>query len=291
MVSTVKAMQRCIELGKAYLISQITNGLCLEFHKQFKHGPSWAWTTACVGSTLSEFGFKSEKMLEAILSLQHENGGWSYNTTVLPDADSTLRVIQFLKKIGFIDRTIIVKAEQYVILHQLQDGGFTTYLPEEAKDTGYTGYERGWCSSHPCVTALAVNQLQDISVVERAFAYLQNQLKKVGATAYWWKTRYYVLYETGRSNGAVFGDDPVEIALALLLKSKLGIYDPVLIQKLLVLQRDNGSLPPSKQLRVPKPHQPLDEITGKERIIEDELGIFSTCATIVAISRQLTLLQ
>lgn len=89
-----------VEGGKEYLTSRLVNGLCHEFY-QLRHGPSWAWTTACVGSTLSEFGGVSDEMVGAILDLQHKNGGWSYNPNAPPDADSTLRALQFLRKIGF----------------------------------------------------------------------------------------------------------------------------------------------------------------------------------------------
>lgn len=278
-------MSRCVELGKAYLISKIVNGLCFGFHG-FQHGPSWAWVTACVGSTLSEFGFVSKEMLEVILSLQHKNGGWSFNPRVHPDADSTLRTIQFLRKIGFNDKIVINKAEQFVILHQLQDGGFATYLPEAAKSTGYQNYEKGWCSSHPCITALAINQISDIVVIRRAKKYLMQRLENNNPRAYWWKTPYYVRYEAGYPNGVIKTSDSVEIALILLLKSKLGKYTPVLVERLISLQCDDGSFPSSRQLRIPHPHQTIDDIVGDERIVEDDQGIFSTCAAIVAVERQ-----
>lgn len=285
MADIAKRMSKCVELGKAYLLSKITDGLCFGFHG-FKHGPSWAWVTACVGSTLSEFGFVSQEMLEIILSLQCKNGGWGYNPKVFSDADTTLRVIQFLKKIGFRDKAILERAERFVISHQLADGGFTTYLPEAAESTGYQDYEKGWCSSHPCVTALAINQLSDPVVVARAKNYLLQRLNNGDAKAYWWQTHYYVRYEMGYPNGESQTEDPVELALALLLKSKRDIYNSVLIGKLLFLQYDNGSFPPSQQLRCPLPNRGVDDVREDERIVEDSGGIFSTCATIVAIKRQ-----
>lgn len=41
-----------------------------------RHGPSAAWTTACIASTLSEFEKAPEGLLKTILKLQHEDGGW-----------------------------------------------------------------------------------------------------------------------------------------------------------------------------------------------------------------------
>ncbi len=290
MADTKKAMQRCVELGRAYLLTQLTAiGLCFEFH-QLRHGPSWAWTTACVGSTLSEFGLVPDEILEVILGLRHKNGGWSYNPSVPADADSTLRVLQFLRKIGFSDQSILHQAEQFVALHQLSDGGIATYRKDIVKAMGYS-FTEGWCSSHPCVTALALNQLQDTDIRQRASIYLQTKLKEDGPEAYWWRTKYYILYEVGAPDGTFLDEDPVEIALALLLKSKLGIYDFDLIQRLMILQREDGALPSSKMFRIPRPQQFSNELFGNEEIVEDKRGVFSTCATIVAISRQLALLQ
>jgi len=284
-----KAMQKFVVMGRTYLLTQLTTtGLCFEFH-QLRHGPSWAWTTACVGSTLSEFGFTPREILEIILSLRCKNGGWSYNPTVPADADSTLRVLQFLRKIGFEDKVIISQAEHFVALHQLPDGGISTYHEDTVRDMGYSVYD-GWCSSHPCVTALAINQLRDVTVLKRASFYLQNRLTQIGPEAYWWRTKYYVLYEIGKPNGGILKDDPVEIALALLLKSKLGICDIDLVKRLILLQEDDGSLPPSGVFRIPRPNQLLEELIGDEEVVEDKKGIFSTCAAIVAVFRQLTLL-
>jgi len=281
-------MRHCIELGKTYLISKIDDGLCQEFH-QLKHGPSQAWTTACVGSSLYEFDYVSKDMIDVLLSQQHENGGWSYNPSVSTDADSTLRAIQFLRKIDFKDKKVIERAEDFVVSHQLEDGGITTYLPEEAKSTGYLWYEKGWCSSHPCVTALAINQLRDIDAIQKAKVYLQKRLENHNSIAYWWNTPFYVLYETGHQNGYDVSSDPVEISLALLLESKHGVYNPELTQKLLPLQREDGSFLPSRQFHIPHPYQTVNDIVGDEKVIEDKQGIFSTCSAIVAISRQMKL--
>ncbi len=285
MTDMAKTMSQCVELGKAYLISKIINGLCFEFH-QMQHGPSWAWTTACVGSTLSEFGFVSQEMLEVILSLQCKNGGWGYNPKVFSDADTTLRVIQFLKKIRFRDKTILERAERFVVSHQLSDGGFATYLSEAAESTGYKNCS-GWCSSHPCNTILAINILSDQSVIAKADEYMSQRLSKSNFNSYWWRTPYYVRYEMGLPNGPPQSNDPVELGLALLLKSKRGVYDPTSTRKLISLQTDNGSFPPSSQFRIPDSNKSVgDNIDEGERILYDYQGIFSTCAAIVAIERQ-----
>lgn len=277
-----------VEAAKAYLLTRVENGLCLEFH-QLRHGPSLAWTTACIGSTLAEFRVVPPTMLETLLSLRWDCGGWSYNQKAAPDADSTLRVLQFLAKAGFNDQAIIAKAERFVISHQHADGGIATYLPEVVVQMGYP--EGGWTDSHPCVTALAARVLQNEKAREQASLYITRRLECDDARAYWWRTQWYVRYESGAMNGEPVGTDPVEMGLALLLKARLGRADSRLMASLSELQLADGSFPPSHQFRIPRPNQFLDDVTEETETVEDSTGIFSTAAAVVAIARQVALLH
>ncbi len=277
-----------VEAAKNYLLTRVENGLCLEFH-QLRHGPSLAWTTACIGSTLVEFRSVPQGMLEALLSLQWDCGGWSYNQNSVPDADSTLRVLQFLAKVGFDDQAVTDKAEAFVISHQQADGGIATYRPEAVAMMGYP--EGGWTTSHPCVTALAARVLRSQRARAKANRYLTDRLRKGDARAYWWRTPWYVRYESSWINGEGIGDDPVEIGLVLLLKARLGIEDRELTTRLMGLQLGDGSFPASHQFRIPRPHQFLDDITEQTEVVEDRTKIFSTAAAVVAISRQEALLH
>lgn len=273
-------MINAAELGKEYLLSRLAGGLCCEFH-QLRRGPSVAWTTCCVGSALTEFGAVPPEMVKAILALQHRSGGWSYNALVSPDADSTLRAIQFLRKAGVKDEKVLGRAERFVLKHQGSDGGFSTYLLRTARLLGYPDV-RGWVSSHPCVSALALNLIRDERALHRAHQYLEKERRP-----YWWRTPLYVLYEMGRlPEQEVESDDPVEMSLLLLLKTKLRITDQETAIKLSSLQRLDGSWSPSQMFRVPRPHQLLPELTGAEEIVPDQQGIFSTSAAIVALARQ-----
>ncbi|OGY48421.1 MAG: hypothetical protein A2663_01690 [Candidatus Buchananbacteria bacterium RIFCSPHIGHO2_01_FULL_46_12] len=286
-----KAMKNAeiIDAAKTYLLTRIENGLCLEFH-QLRHGPSLAWTTACVGSTLAEFQVVLPAMIEALLSQQWDNGGWSYNQNfVSADADSTLRVIQFLGKAGFHDQKVIDRAERFVISHQQADGGIATYLPKALATMGYSS--GAWTTSHPCVTALAASILQNQSARNKAKHYITDRLKKGDARAYWWQTPWYVRYESGWPNGENIGNDPVELGLALLLKAKFGKTDKELMARLLKLQLGDGSFLSSRQFRIPRPNQFLDDITEQTEVVEDRARIFSTAAAVVAISRQEALLN
>jgi len=280
--------REAVDAAKMYLLSRVEKGLCLEFH-QLRNGPSLAWTTACVGSTLAEFHSVPRETLEALLSLQWDCGGWSYNQDSVPDADSTLRVLQFLGKVGFGDRAITGRAEAFVISHQQSDGGIATYRPEAVAMMGYP--EGGWTTSHPCVTALAARVLRNERAQAKVGHYLADRLGRGDARAYWWCTPWYVRYEMCWINGETIGDDPVEVSLALLLEARLGIADRRLTTRLTGLQLCDGSFPPSHQFRIPRPNQFLDDVTEQVEAVEDRTRIFSTAAAAVAISRQEALLN
>ena len=267
----------------SYLLSRVVNGLCLEFY-QLRHGPSDAWTTACVGSALAEFDIVLPEMLEAILALRWDCGGWSYNQQALPDADTTLRVLQYFRKVGFNDRAIIDAAERFVILHQQTNGGIATFLPEMLAKMRYP--EGAWTTSHPCVTALANNVLKKNEARAKTSHYIAERIKLGDARSYWWKTHWYFLYEAGFIiYGESVGDDPVEMGLALLLKAKLRMGDNELMEKLVRLQLEDGSFPSSHQFRIPRPNQYLDDIDDDVEVIEDCTRIFATAASILAVSR------
>ncbi len=277
-----------VETAKSFLLSQIKDGLCREFF-QLRHGPSDAWVTACVGSTLAEFKAVPPETLEAILGRQWSEGGWSYNQRVMPDADSTLRALQFLRKIGFRDEAVISRAEDFVAVHQRPDGGIATFRPATVARLGYP--EGGWTESQPCVTALAANILSLESVRQKAKEYVRQRLIRGDARAYWWRTPWYVLYEAGHLQTAAITSDPVEISLCLLLKAKQGLADPERLSLLESFQLADGSFPVSRLFRLPRPEQTLADITGQEEIVVDRTRIFSTSAAVIAIARQQALLN
>lgn len=277
-----------IEAAKHYLLTQVHGGVCPAFF-QLRHGPSRAWTTACIGSTLAEFSAVPTEMLGEVLSWQAKCGGWSYNQAVPPDADTTLRVLQFLSKVGYTDPAVVNKAEHFVSAHQQADGGIATYLPEIVRSIGYP--EGGWTVSHPCVTALATRIVRNKRVRRDAQAYMERRLVQGDARSYWWKTPWYVRYESGRLNGEEIGNDPVEIGLVLLLKAYLHLSDRVLLSRLKGMQLADGSFPGSNLFRIPRPAQFLEDINGTEKTVADTTRLFSTAAAVIAISRQEQLIQ
>ncbi len=280
-------MQDAVEAGQDYLLSCFQGGLCHEFH-QLRHGPGTVWTTACIGSTLSEFGRVPEEVFGTLLKMQHENGGWSFSEGVPPDADSTLRMLQFWNKVGYNGAEWGL-GEVFVLSHQRGDGGIATFRPETVRAMGYS--EGGWTESHPCVSALGLRILRNLEARNRLYHYLAGRLNQGDARAYWWKTPWYVLYEYGLYRPESISGDPVEVSLCLLLKARLGMPDKALVSSLLQMQLADGSFPASQQFRIPRPHQTLDDITGGEEVVEDKKRVFSTAAAIVAIARHEVLLN
>ena len=55
-----------IEKAVFYLLSRVKDGICSEFY-QIRHGPSVAWTTAGVGSTLAEFEIILQEMMVLLM--------------------------------------------------------------------------------------------------------------------------------------------------------------------------------------------------------------------------------
>ncbi len=275
--------------GKDYLHSIIEFGLCPEFH-QLAHGPSLAWTSACVGSTLAEFKETPDALVEAIITLQNLDGGWSYNQMVPSDADTTLRVIQLFEKVGLDDKRILLRAERFVLAHQKEDGGFSTYTPKALSSMKYQS-GTGWTSSHPCVTALAINHLLDAEARERAQAFMNMHIDRIGPKSYWWRTPRYVGYEQGLEvDSDIDTNDPVDIALDLLTKANGNRRSDFMTRTLIQLQSSGGSFIPNRQFRIPRPDKLLEELTGEEEIVLDQRGTLSTCAAIIALNRQCKLL-
>jgi hypothetical protein len=59
-----------------------------------------------------------KKAKEVLIKLQRKDGGWAYNESVPSDPDSTLRVLQFFQKIGFLDSQILKRGYNFILSHQ-----------------------------------------------------------------------------------------------------------------------------------------------------------------------------
>ncbi len=273
-----------IEKGRDYLHSQIKNGICRSFH-QLRRGPSDAWVSACIGSTLAELGEIHNDILSSLLRLRRDSGGWAYNQLAPADADTTLRVLQFFNKIGFSDHVIINSAISFIYQHQAVCGGICTYTTEEISKMGRPERVR-YTLPHLDVSSLAVTVLPEDKRKKEILQYVLSKTRNT-LQSYWWRTNYYIAYEVGKMCEEQ-SDDSISMGLKFLLYAKLNkqISDDE-IKTLCQLQYNDGSFPPSSQLQLPRPVIPFSiSSVDKIELVEDKNRVFSTSAALVAIQRQ-----
>lgn len=154
-------------------------------------GPSDAWTTAYIGCHLSELPrpWRDHSTLAGRAAarwlVEHESygGGWGYNASVGPDADSTAHALLCLSGAGIgVSRA----ARARLLEHQQVDGGFSTYTADAGLGS--------WGSSHPDVTAVAARALLGSAraPVARAAGYLQRARREDGTWhSFWWSSPLY----------------------------------------------------------------------------------------------------
>jgi hypothetical protein len=232
-------------------------------------GPSPDWTTAHVGLRLSRLGPPERATLDEplgraahwLLSRQSAAGGWGYNQTVDPDADSTAQALLFLAATG---QSAHPDACTFLARHQQPDGGFATFTPD-----ALTG---SWGLSHPEITAVALlalrahrNALPQDNLA-RGLAWLQRARRPDGLwNSFWWSTPL-VATEASLALLAALGMteplpstlaswtpvDSLEAALLLSIMSPTAQSPPLeqVARRLLADQRDDGSWKSAPALRI-----------------------------------------
>jgi hypothetical protein len=121
-----------------------------------------------------------------LLNQQFFDGGWGYNPSVESDADSTSFVILALRN-SLLEVPEI--AYEHLVRYQQQDGGFSTYLP----DNGFSS----WTISHPDVTPVALLALLTRSgpyetAIRRGIAQVCRQQTTGGVwNSFWWNSCLY----------------------------------------------------------------------------------------------------
>lgn len=282
-------VQQSIDAAVAYLTKQVIRGICYgDFG--LRHGDSDAWTTAIVGSTLAEFNHaKTREMVLSLLRLQHATGGWGYNQKVPPDADTTLRVMEFFLKTGSVAPSLLDRSAQFVLLHQKKNGGIATYLPRAVERMQYEC--QGWIVSHPCVSALAFRVLFPDRGNNGLLRYIADLRKGRDFRSYWWATDRVVAHLLSEVVIDPVTEDSLDIALELLCKCNYNSYDRELCYQLIAMQSPDGSFAPTCLFRIPRPYQYLEDLDGSEEAPDDKFCILSTCAAVIALHRQSLLIQ
>jgi hypothetical protein len=272
------------------LAAQDGDGAWRDFN--LRPGRADAWTTAYIGLKLIEVRPRDGELRHALTRaarfLSHAaspHGGWSYNRTCPPDADSTALALLFLKGMGM---TVPMKEVAALARFQVGTGGFATYL--------FGGSDHGWNKPHVEVTATALRALleflpRDHFRIHDGVAWLQKQLRaEEPPKPYWWLSPSYLAVELERlraagvevqapvrydEDGSVFAQ-----ALCLSLETMRHAPPPLLAKKLAMIERlqcRDGSWPASPILRVTDPR--ASEPAGP--LAADDRRLFTT-ATVVA---------
>lgn len=195
--NSVKSITKSISEGILFLIrSQKENGSWVDFNLPV--GASDVWVTSYVLYQLSRIQnkFRSDllndcirKALNWLDMTQKKTGGWSYNSVVGEDSDSTSLAILAINGLG---RPLKKISRERLLSYVQKDGGVSTYL----KDV-----EHGdWTTSHCDVTPLALIALKELLSehdFQKSLDFFSKNQKQNGLwPSYWWVTPLYATYFT-----------------------------------------------------------------------------------------------
>lgn len=273
------------------------------------HGESADWVSSFIGLNLLDSGIEQKELkatAQSILKRQRNNGGFSYNHKIVPDADSTAFAIRFLSHFGY--ETEIDMAKNFLKEHQHINGGFRTYQEQSIRK-----YERilsemsveGWCSPTPDITASAL--LANLNN-EFAIQFLLNTQQENGSwRSYWWTSDVYAtthsleaLSKLGynnqveKANEWLAQDNNVpDVAFYLSLSIRTLVRNKKYrgitksrIERLLSSQNEDGSWDtiPILQFPLPSNSQPWYDSKRWREDARDQNKIFTTSSCIKALS-------
>lgn len=294
-----------MEKAADYLLNYIEEHGRWEDFYIARPGVSDQWVTAYVGNCLLETARQEHSRHQAalhqaaefLISAKKPDGGWGYNINCRSDCDSTAHALWFLAKMAY---PIEKKSIECICRFFKPDGGFATYLNRSSGS---------WNDSHIDVTLMAASLLRDV-FIENPPAYRQLQAYVKGwfqkydlPPAFWWDSRYYtalsgvyfcqrygLAYPRDNILAACVDSRPAEqafdMALCLELMAVLGApaqKQMILYDKLISMQKPDGSFPGGKILRVTKPdcHNPWRQ--NDHTIAEDIHSLFTTAAVLRAL--------
>lgn len=267
-------------------------------------GTSDAWVTAYVGLALqaasacpalspmrrAAAGRAAHGAAQWLLAHPHVPGGWGYNASVAPDADSTAHALSLLARLGYAAPEA---ARALLRAHEVPRQGFRTYV--------WTNTDHAWTGPRPDVTAAALRALHDLNDLD------ENELRRcweatVAATrgadgawpASWWTTHHYstgLALEVWRLAGAPplprtrpGGTPTAAFDLAWVLQACVALSDRAGVARrtraLLRLQSADGGWPSVPCLRVPP------ALPGGARVTlvaQDARRVFTTATALRAL--------
>ncbi|MCG8669757.1 MAG: hypothetical protein MI867_10130, partial [Pseudomonadales bacterium] len=166
-------------------------------------GVSDEWVTGFVGRSLQAWVPEHSSLFKAagaLLDQRLYQAGWGYNKHTGADADSTANVILFLKS---LEVTVPAADQEFLLAHQQQDGGFSTYLDNQ-----------GWSCSHPDVTPMVFMALSGAFqklCADNVKRYLTDNCEKGCLwSAYWWRNCFYSCFHNSRLMMEYLGVDIVK---------------------------------------------------------------------------------
>lgn len=185
------SVDAAIRAGFDFLAGRVSQGgFWHDFQLRIGFGDEWV--TAFIACQLLDAGVPeaevlARRALDWLLRRQRPAGGWGFNGTAPPDADSTAWVLRLAAQLGS-DATGIVAAHRFLALHLLACGGVTTYAADTPLHLDGAALDdsrrEGWSGAHACVTANAARFMPAAST-----EWLRRQQSAEGAWhAYWWST-------------------------------------------------------------------------------------------------------
>lgn len=192
-----------IKRGIEYIEGNFSQGFWRDFRSGF--GESDEWVTGYVLNCVKNYKLNDSiknQACDSLLSRLRDRGGWSYNSLVPADADSTAICTTALATEGRLSKINASAIIELLLLHQKQNGGFSTYY-DPNKLRALWGHDElvsfeGWCSSHNSVTANAVFALLSLGVskdhhaTKRGIDFLVSNITPRGLWKnYWWTTNLY----------------------------------------------------------------------------------------------------
>jgi len=300
-VLSVETLDSAIERGAAFLTRhQRADGSLRGF--LLLPGASTAWITAHAAFVLERVPMLEPLCRRAAHYLAEagaRDGGWAWNDRSRIDIDSSALALMALRRFELpFERSLIEGIEA----SQSDQGGFPTFGPADSAVNGL-----GWQAPHPEVTVVVMEMLwrlqRSAERIERAEAWLRDQVRDGAIASYWWEGWAYGLWILGRtgflSDAAgqrarrILERVRVRIApdLPMLLVSALrqhSLEHPVMasaVLRLLRAQLHDGSWRCSPCLRVTKMFQHEAASIAPGRTYRDRRRTFSTMHAVAALQR------
>ncbi|WP_340063785.1 hypothetical protein [Ascidiimonas aurantiaca] len=202
---TTKNSGDALERAISYLVKeQENNGSWIDYFNDA--GVSDVWTTGYLGSFLSslEASEVMSKSLKKAYAFMHKSKWesthcWGYNTSWIPDADSTSFGILFSwRQTKKISSETLAGWKRY----QNPDGGFSTYNDASSLKASLNIDKiinvEGWMQSHFCVSAVAYYVFCNLGIRDNQFELLEKYvIRELHVAdhhhAYWWNDFFYVI--------------------------------------------------------------------------------------------------